>query len=99
MNTELLSFLVAEQRCNSLGGNLVVLENMFENTYVSNFTSTTVQVTSFWIGANYLMNPQWTWTTGAPVIFTNWAPTEPADPPYPYECAAAREPLKGDTWT
>ena len=35
---------------------------------------------AYWIGANLLLSPKWTWTTNETALYTNWAANEPADP-------------------
>ena len=73
------SWTSAEAEAISLGGHLATVRNAAENQWmIDTFTLFGSQNRSFWIGLNDATNEgTFTWTSGEPVTFTNWASGEP----------------------
>ena len=74
----------AEENARKLGGNLVTINDKFENQWiVDNYygegkISEEIEIKSVWIGYNDLKaEGQWEWISGEKTIYTNWAPGEP----------------------
>ena len=74
----------AEENARKLGGNLVTINDKFENQWiVDNYygegkISEEIEIKSVWIGYNDLKaEGQWEWISGEKTNYTNWAPGEP----------------------
>ncbi|MGI8966091.1 MAG: C-type lectin domain-containing protein [Limisphaerales bacterium] len=75
----------AEAEALTLGGHLVTINDAVENAFVlSTFTNTAVahappsSKISLWIGLSDAQTEgTFIWSSGAPVLFTNWAPIQP----------------------
>ena len=62
----------------SLGGHLVTINDAAENNWLTANFVTTNPTFNFWMGLNDLdANGTWTWISGEPVTYLNWAPGEP----------------------
>ncbi|MCP3918277.1 MAG: hypothetical protein GY711_22245 [bacterium] len=67
-------WIAAEQRAVALGGHLATVDSAPENQWI------TANFTRAFIGYTDVYNEgQWTWTSGAPPGYENWAPGEPDD--------------------
>lgn len=55
---------------------------------VHNYTNG-ITISTYWIGANLLMAPRWTWTTNDTALYTNWGADQPSDPSS-FQCASVR---------
>ncbi|MEO1592302.1 MAG: Calx-beta domain-containing protein [Cyanobacteria bacterium J06632_22] len=65
----------AQAEAQSLGGNLVTINNAAEETWLK---QTFGENQKFWIGLNDTQTEgQFRWVNGEPVTYTNWAPGEP----------------------
>ena len=65
----------AQTYAESLGGNLVTINNANEEAWLQSTFGTTE---GFWIGINdRLVEGQFEWASGEAVTYTNWAPGEP----------------------
>lgn len=61
----------------ALGGHLVSITSATEQTFLSNFIPNGLTST-FWIGLRYSPSLDlFKWTTGEPVVYTNWGPSQP----------------------
>jgi basic membrane lipoprotein Med (substrate-binding protein (PBP1-ABC) superfamily)/fibronectin type 3 domain-containing protein len=68
----------ARDYCASLGGHLVTINSAEENAFVYSLSP------SSWLGASdEAVEGVWTWVTGEPWIYTNWAPYEPNNGTWP----------------
>ncbi|MFG6107750.1 NF038122 family metalloprotease [Leptothoe sp. EHU-05/26/07-4] len=65
----------AQAYAESLGGNLVTINDLREEAWVQSTFGTTE---GFWIGINdRLVEGQFEWVSGEAITYTNWAPGEP----------------------
>lgn len=78
------SWTDAENKSVSLGGHLVTIRSGAENDWLFNWvlSITGDGVYGAWIGLSQLPNsPEpaggWVWSSGEPVVYTNWQPGEP----------------------
>jgi hypothetical protein len=72
----------------TLGGNLVTINNAAENQWVYNtFPALTgIAQPSLWIGFNdAAVEGNWVWASGEPVTYTFWYGGEPNNTPNPYD--------------
>lgn len=68
----------AEAKAVSLGGHLVAIDDSAENKFImDNFGRIGGVARVLWTGLHKDSSGAWTWSTGEPVSFTNWAPGEP----------------------
>ncbi|MBS0206478.1 MAG: protein kinase [Planctomycetes bacterium] len=74
---EQLTWKEAQAKCQSLGGNLVVIDNDYENKFVGNLIASLAWQDS-WIGISRNQNDR-TWNTpnGQAVTYSNWSPGQP----------------------
>ena len=78
------AWLLADLKCQQVGGHLAHISNQAENNYVDNIIST-LSPTRGWIGLQQNCNSGsfsepaggWEWTDGTPVTYTNWDAGEP----------------------
>lgn len=85
------SWLSAENNCKLLGGNLVSVQNYFENTYITQLAAATSPgPPNYWIGLNLLFSNQWTWADGTNATYLNWYYTNPSGPEA-NQCAAVTD--------
>uniref|UniRef100_A0A914QLM9 C-type lectin domain-containing protein n=1 Tax=Panagrolaimus davidi TaxID=227884 RepID=A0A914QLM9_9BILA len=74
------AFVIAEEKCISLGGYLTSIHDGFTNNFIAqnaglNFRESTE--TEFWIGLSDEITPgNWTWTDGSNLTFTEWNHTK-----------------------
>ncbi len=69
-----MSWEEAQQYAESIGGNLVQIDDAAENQWLIN----TFGNDTFYIGANDIANEgEYFWTSGQPLTYSNWAPWEP----------------------
>jgi serine/threonine protein kinase len=75
---EQLTWKEANARCKSLGGNLVIIDDAEENSFVGSLVAKSGSENS-WIGiTDEAIEGQWLTVSGAPAGFTNWLkPHEP----------------------
>ncbi|XP_077453105.1 snaclec alboaggregin-A subunit beta'-like [Stigmatopora argus] len=68
----------AESICQSLGGNLVSIQNLLENAFIAGI-SEDAENDLIWLGINDLASGDFTWNDGASSDFSNFDPsgTEP----------------------
>lgn len=73
------TWTASEAEAVQLGGNLVTINDAAENGWVfTNFASFGGVDRSLWLGLNdQATEGTWTWISGEPVTFTNWASGEP----------------------
>ncbi|XP_072020400.1 macrophage mannose receptor 1-like [Amphiura filiformis] len=79
-NTNALTWSDAKQDCQSQGAHLVVINDRYENGYVSAQLGLQTLKFSFWTGLNDIAKPgTYEWVDGSPITFTNWAVGQPSD--------------------
>jgi uncharacterized protein YlzI (FlbEa/FlbD family) len=73
LSNDLVSWTVAKQRAEAMGGHLVTFSSAAENAYVSSrFPQTS------WIGlSDSRIENAWEWVTGEPFNYSSWSPSEP----------------------
>ena len=71
-----MTWLDAEAWSQDFGGHLVTLRSWEEELWIKNFFC---DVRPFFIGLNAIgrVHPDFVWSSGEPVTYTNWAPGEP----------------------
>ena len=63
----------ADSICSSLGGSLVSISDSLENSFIHSLINEYV-----WIGLTDELNEgTFLWTSGEPLIYTNWLPSQP----------------------
>jgi hypothetical protein len=73
--TQATSWTEAEAQAIAWGGHLATLDNPEEEAWVE---QTFGETEHFWIGFNDIGEEGvWVWSSGRPVVYTNWAPGEP----------------------
>ncbi|XP_072570731.1 uncharacterized protein [Paramormyrops kingsleyae] len=66
----------ARNWCRTQGGDLAVIDDQYENDFVSSYIMDIIQ--PVWIGlSDTLHEGQFAWSDGSPVRYTNWAEKEP----------------------
>ena len=75
LSSEPVLWLEARSACRAWGGDLVSIESAFEDAFLTDrFASNT------WIGANdRAQEGTMVWSTGVPVVYTNWSEQQPDD--------------------
>ena len=100
--TDPLPWLDAEEQAVAWGGHLVTLRSWDEESWIKD---TFGEEEHFWIGFNDIETEgDWVWSSGEPVVYTNWAEGEPNN--YEDEDVAimnwegpgCEPPCLGDTW-
>uniref|UniRef100_A0AC35GQ51 C-type lectin domain-containing protein n=1 Tax=Panagrolaimus sp. PS1159 TaxID=55785 RepID=A0AC35GQ51_9BILA len=79
-NTTETGFVVAERRCQQMGGHLVSVHDAFTNGFIQEKAAQIFDNEyAFWIGGNALMGggSDWTWTDGTSFNFADWETGEP----------------------
>ncbi|MGK7893551.1 MAG: PQQ-dependent sugar dehydrogenase [Xenococcus sp. (in: cyanobacteria)] len=77
LTSSALTWEDAQAEAESLGGNLVTIDDRAEETWLREIFSDTEQ---FWLGFNDVETEgQFQWSSGQPATYTNWAPGEPND--------------------
>lgn len=72
-----LTWQEAKEACEKLGGHLVTITSKDEQDFISNLVRGATK-RSYWIGlSDEAVNDQWTWVTGEPFSYSNWAKNEP----------------------
>lgn len=71
-----LSWEEAKRYCESLGGHLVTITSPEEQNFINNILSDSYN-NLYWIGAKKVNN-RWSWVTGEPFSYVNWAKNEPS---------------------
>ncbi len=71
-----LSWEEAKRYCESLGGHLVTITSPEEQNFINNILSDSYN-NLYWIGAKKVNN-LWSWVTGEPFAYVNWAEDEPS---------------------
>ena len=72
-----MSWEAANAQAAALGGHLVNITSAAEQNFLANNIPTNL-ASSFWIGLRYSRSlGAYKWTSGAPVVYTNWAFSEP----------------------
>jgi hypothetical protein len=100
--TDPLSWLDAEAQAVLWGGHLVTLNSWEEESWIK---ETFGADQHFWIGFNDIAEEgDWVWSSGMPVVYTNWAAFEPNDfegedaAVMNWEGPGCEPPCLGDTW-
>lgn len=100
--TEPLPWLDAEEQAVLWGGHLVTLRSWEEELWIKN---TFGRDQHLWIGFNDIdAEGVWAWSSGEPVVYTNWAAGEPNDfededaAVMNWEGPGCEPPCLGDTW-
>src|SRR5437762_10180429 len=70
------TWLETAEQARAAGGHLAQISDAAEQAWVSS-TIPMPSGTFIWLGARDHGVPDWTWTTGEPLEYTNWRPTEP----------------------
>ena len=77
LTSSALTWEEAQAEAESLGGNLVTINDQAEEAWLRETFSGTEQ---FWLGYNDVETEgQFQWASGQPATYTNWAPGEPND--------------------
>ncbi len=71
-----LSWEEAKRYCESLGGHLVTITSPEEQNFINNILSDSYN-NLYWIGTKKVNN-RWSWVTGEPFAYVNWAENEPS---------------------
>lgn len=75
-----LTWHQARKSCQQQGGDLLSIQELHEQSYISGLTNTLG--TSLWIGLNSLdFDSGWQWSNGNPFKYLNWAPGHPSSQP------------------
>jgi len=73
-------WLDTEAAAVTLGGHLVTIDDAAENDFVANRFGVFSAGRNLWIGlTDQDVEGTFVWTSGAPVVYTNWGPGEPND--------------------
>jgi hypothetical protein len=79
--TQKTNWIVADQDCKNIDGNLVSIHNAFDNVFLSGEASdifTDSASVDFWIGANNLLIPgTWSWVDQTPFDWNDWDISQP----------------------
>lgn len=77
--TESGTWIEQQLKAESLGGNLVTIDDSAENEWVrANFANYNKQQQPIWIGmSDFATENMFEWADGSPVAYTNWASGEP----------------------
>ncbi|CAJ0919306.1 unnamed protein product, partial [Mesorhabditis belari] len=67
----------AVRECNKLGGDVVKIENIFENSILFGLLGEYFNEAAAYIGVEKLPNGTWVYSDGARLTYTNWAPGQP----------------------
>ncbi len=74
---EVLTWTAAKARCEELGGYLVTIGSEAEQEFVASMVES-YSLKSIWLGASDAEKEgEWTWVTGEPFLWSNWATNEP----------------------
>jgi hypothetical protein len=74
---EQLEWKAARAKCESLGGNLVIIDSAEESKFVADLVAAAAWQDA-WIGiTDEAQEGTWTTVTGQPLAFTNWFPGQP----------------------
>jgi hypothetical protein len=96
VSTETASWAVARSACQAWGGDLVVMDAPFEDSFVS-----TLSTDSVWIGASDIaVDNTFVWVDGRPIgigAFGNWGPAQPDAFPGA-DCIEKRQEDVNDRW-
>jgi len=94
---EPLSWTQAQQRCERLGGHLVVIETSNEQAFIARMVAPLKA--DLWIGLGCPANSrEWRWVDGSAVGYNNWNPGEPNEHGGAAACAARLRTANANTW-
>lgn len=75
--SESVSWHKAKQKCEDLGGHLVVINDAEENAFVTSIAAK-ASLDTIWLGAtDEVKEGEWVWVTGQKVTYANWIPGQP----------------------
>lgn len=75
----------AKEYCEAMGGHLATITSLAENDFLHSYiTSQGYECAYFGLENESRDNRSWTWVTGEPLTFINWADGEPNDSYEPY---------------
>ncbi|KAE9550971.1 hypothetical protein FO519_005808, partial [Halicephalobus sp. NKZ332] len=73
-----MDFVTSESYCRGFGGHLASVHNGFDNVYLADKARSLFGQGQFGLGGNRIQDGQnWTWISGEPFDFTDWASGEP----------------------
>ena len=99
VSPSLMNWTDGEALANTYGGHLATVRSQTEQDWiVAQFEPVSISQHGFWIGLNdELVEGQFVWSSGEPVVYTNWQPGEPNNM-LGVEDWAHMEKLKGWLW-